>query len=541
MDFEALVRRAEGAMGNRGNWESSWQDLSERVLPSMADFTTQRSDGERRTEKMFDSTAALAATKAVAAIGAFAYPSNQQYQKLTTSNEHLNKIHSVKAYYEELTRRLFAARYSPRASFEAQMGECALQHVVFGTGPMFVDDNIKNRALRYKSMHLARTYLMENADGQVDTVFYRFDWTLRQIEQKWPGRLPEKLSKRLQTNPDDKACVVHAVCPHEDYDPEALGYRGMPWASVYFLRDEKHKLDEGGYRSWPFPTMRYMTSSGEVYGRSPAWMAMSDIKVLNAMKRSNLQAAQKAVDPPLLATEDGVLGAFSQVPAAVNYGGLSSAGEPLVKPLITGGKVELGIDMMDRQREIIGEHFMLDVFRWLIENPNTTATQVMEVLNERAVIVAPIVSRMESGFFGPLTERELQLLDEAGQLADLEMPGELIEAQGEYKIEFTSPMRRAMRSSEVLAVARTLEILTPFAQIDPTVLDVFDPETLPREIADATGVSVKMLRSPEAVKALREDRASQAQAAQALEAAPALSEAARNITQMQAAGGRPQL
>lgn len=539
MDFEALVRRAEEAMNGRANWESWWQDLADRVLPQMADFGTQRTPGEKRTEKMFDSSAALAATKTVAALGAFAYPANQQYQKLTTSNDDLNKVYAVKAYFEQLTKRLFLARYSPRASFESQMGEAALQHVVFGTGPMFVEDNVKKRALRYKSMHLAHTFMLEGADGQVDTVFHRFEWTLRQIEQKWPGRLPEALAKRLPTNPDEKVWVVHAICPREDYDPDAFGYLGMPWASVYWVRGEKSKLDEGGYASWPLPTLRYMTSAGEVYGRSPAWMAMSDIKVLNAMKRSTLQAAQKAVDPPLLATEDGVLGAFNQVPAAVNYGGLSPTGEPLVKPLITGAKVELGLEMMQWEEDKIAQHFMLDVFRWLIENPNTTATQVLEVMNERAVLVAPIVSRMESGFFSPLTERELQLLHDAGQLADLEIPPELVEAEGEYKIEFTSPMRRAMRSSEALGLARTLEILTPFSQIDPTVLDVFDTAQFPRELADINGVPANMLRSPEAVMALREQRADRETAAAVLEAAPALSDTAKNITQMQAAGGRP--
>lgn len=117
------------------------------------------------------------------------------------------------------------------------------------------------------------------------------------------------------------------------------------------------------------------------------------------------------------------------------------------------------------------------------------------------------------------------------------MPPELIEAQGEYKIEYTSPMRKAMRASEAIAISRTLEAIMPVAQVDPGVLDVFDMEATARELADINGYPIKGLRSPEAVMAMKEDRASKEQAAALLEAAPAVSSTAANLARMQAAGG----
>ena len=158
----------------------------------------------------------------------------------------------------------------------------------------------------------------------------------------------------------------------------------MPWASIFWLHSEKALLQEGGFESGPFAVLRYTTSPGEVYGRSPAWMTLSNIKVLNAQKKSVLQAAQKIVDPPLLAYDDGIMAAFNQTPGAINYGGLDAQGNQLVKPLITGADVRIGMDMMDKEREIIGSAFMMDVFRVLIENPQMTATQTLELLNERA-------------------------------------------------------------------------------------------------------------------------------------------------------------
>lgn len=534
MDIEQIVRRFEVAREGRANFDTNWQQIAERVLPQMADFRTERTPGESRTEKMFDGTPALAAQKAVAAIQAFAWPSNQRYQRLTTTEPSLNKVHAVRAYLDAVGDALFQARYSPRAAFESEMGGAALQFFVFGTGPLFVDEDRRRQSLTYKALHLGQTYCVEGPGGRIDTVFRCWKWSLRNVEARWPGMLPERLAQRLKTTPDELIEIVHAVMPRTDYDPERLG-ADTPWASCHFLPQFKHKLDEGGYRTWPIPVMRYMTSPGEVYSRSPAWLAMSNIRTLNTMKRTTLAAAQKVADPPLLASEDGVLGVFSQAPGHMNFGGLSSTGEQLVKPLVTGGDVGLGLEMMDKEREIIGGAFLMDVFRVLIEHPQMTATQTLELMNERATVMSPIVGRIESECLGPMTERELDLLQQAGQLP--EMPPELIEAQGEYRIEYTSPMRKAMRASEAIAINRTLEAVVPLAQINPRVLQVFDEVAVARELAEINGVPTKILRSPEAVAAMDEQQASQQQAAALLEAAPVVSQTAANLAKMQAAGG----
>jgi len=539
MNLDKICHRLEEAKNGRANWDTIFQQIAERVLPQAADFTSIRTNGERRTELMFDATAALASQKAVAAIASFIWPSNQRYQKLTVSDKSLAKVHSVKAYMDTLTDVLFEARYSPRAAFEAQMGEAGLQFFVFGTGLMFVEDNLRGRALRYKSLHLAQTYIVEGASGAVDTVFRCWPWSLRQIEERFPGKLPEKYRGRLETNPDFVIDVAQVVMPRTDYDPGRPGYMGWPWASCYFIPDDKAILEEGGFRSWPFGVMRYMTSPGEVYGRSPAWLALSDIRVLNTMKRTLLQAAQKVVDPPLLLPEDGVLQPFSLNPGSLNFGGVDDQGRQLVHPLVSNARVDIGIDLMDKEREIIGSAFMLDVFRALVENPQMTATQTLELMQERAMLVSPIGGRIESEGLGPITEREIELLTHAGQLP--EMPPELIEAQGEYRIEYTSPMRRAMRASDGIAITRTFEAVLPMSQADPAVLDAFDIPASARELAEINGMPAKLLRDPKAIKAMQDQRA-QAQEMQSLvEAAPAVSQAAANLTKFQAAGGIPQL
>jgi hypothetical protein len=543
-DVEAILRRFEQAKNRRSNWESTWQEIGDRVWPSMANFNNFRVDGAKRTEYMFDSTASLAAMKFSAALESFAFPRNAIWHDLTVSDSVLKKSLPVKRYLESVRDIMFAVRYSPLSNFQGQANEVLTSYGVFGTGPMFVDEDKRARVIRYKSLPLSHTYVLENEHGLVDTVFRDIPRSARQLAQmmvsfgRSADQLPDKVRNKLDKDADDPCWqLIHYVGPREDYDPSRIGYPGMPWTSCYILVEEKFKIDEGGYGSWPFGIARFMTTSGEVYGRSPAWLALSNIKVLNEQKKTVLKAGHMQTNPPLLAAEDGLLSAFSMQPGYMNYGALNSAGEPLVKPLITAAKVEIGIDLMDREREIIASGFLLDVFQVLVENPSMTATQTLELLNERANIIAPLLGRMQGELLGSVIDREVQILADAGQFP--EMPPELLEAQGEYRIEFTGPMNRAMRAGEGAAIVRTLESAIPLAQVDPAALDSIKVPESVAALAEINGMPAELRRSADEIKAMRDGRAQQAQAAALLEAAPVVSQTAANLSKLQQTGGMP--
>ena len=92
-----------------------------------------------------------------------------------------------------------------------------------------------------------------------------------------------------------------------------------------------------------------------------------------------------------------------------------------------------------------------------------------------------------------------------------------------------------------LHVSARVEQLTPFAQVDATVLDIFDTEKLPRELADINGVPAKVLRSPDQVKAIRDSRNQRQQMQDTLAAAPVAASAARDLAQAASvAGSAPQ-
>ena len=57
-DLAILLSQRLGHLKNqRSTWEKHWQDLADFVVPRKADITKKRSQGEKRIERSFDSTA----------------------------------------------------------------------------------------------------------------------------------------------------------------------------------------------------------------------------------------------------------------------------------------------------------------------------------------------------------------------------------------------------------------------------------------------------------------------------------------------------
>jgi hypothetical protein len=249
-----------------------------------------------------------------------------------------------------------------------------------------------------------------------------------------------------------------------------------------------------------------------------------------------MRAAHKIVDPPLLLQEDGVLQAFNTRPGALNYGGVNERGEQMVRPLETGARVDIGMDMMEQRRKVINDAFLITLFQILVEAPNMTATEAMLRAQEKGALLAPTMGRQQSEMLGPMIERELDILARAGILPA--MPEALAEMGGEIEIEYVSPLNRAQRAEEGVAILRTLEAVAPLAQIDPSVMMIFKPEEIARELSEINGVPAKILRTKEEIDSMKQAQAEESQAQQLLAAAPVLSQSAKTLAETQAMSGQ---
>jgi hypothetical protein len=535
MDTRAdnLIRRHDRLKSERSVWEAHWQEIAERVWPDRALFISKvpRTEGEKRTEKMFDATAALALTRFAAAMESMLTPRTAKWHRLRVADEKLNEQPAVQRYLDEITNILFRVRYSARSNFSSQMHESYMSLGAFGTGGILVDDML-GQGIRYKSCDLANLYFCENRHGIVDTVHREFQYTARQAVQHFDeAKLPGKILTLAEKHPDEKFTFVHCVKPNEERAAGRRDYKGMAFASYYLCLEERCIVEEGGYRTMPYALGRYITTPSETYGRSPAMLVLPEVKMLNEMRKTDLRARHRALDPPLLLQEDGVLQAFQMHPGALNFGGLNERGEEMVKALRYEGRIDLSTETLEMSQRVINDAFLVTLFQILVDAPNMTATEAMLRAQEKGALLAPTMGRQQSEMLGPQIEREIDILAHAGMLP--EMPPELLEAGGDVEIEYVSPLNRAQRAEDGVAILRTFEAVAPLAEIDPEVKFAFDWVKAARELASINGMPSKILRSDDEIDAMKESSQQQAQAGMMLEAAPIVADTAKTLAETQ--------
>lgn len=525
-----IVKKQEQLAGNRATWESHWEEVAERVIPRESGLFLSspqyRTAGEKRTEKMFDATASLGLERFAAAMESMLTPRNSRWHRLRASSERINRSRQVGLWFDEVTDILFKARYSPRANYASQQHENYMALGAFGTAAMFIDE-LDGGGIRYRSVHLSEVFFLENHQGIIDTAYRRFPMTARQMEQKWGrDKLPEKIQKAAENEPQKEFDIIHCVRPRDEVDKTKADHRRMDFASFYVTVEGKKTLSEGGYRRFPYAISRYVTTPGELYGRSPAMLALPSIKTLNEQKKTVLKQGQRVTDPVLLAHDDGVLDEFSLHSGAINYGGVSAEGRALVHTLPTGN-LSVGHQMMEQERSVINEAFLVTLFQILVETPQMTATEVLQRAQEKGALLSPTMGRQQSEALGPQIERELDILFDQGMLPD--MPQELIDAGGEFEIEYDSPLSRAQKAEEASGLFRYMEWAQNYVAVtqDPSPYDLINVDEAGMALMDINAVPYLWRNSAEQIQQIRQSRQQAQQQQQAIEAAPALSGAAK--------------
>jgi hypothetical protein len=498
---DELLRRHARLLSERVLWESHWAEVAQHVLPRSDFFMGRRNPGEKHTEKIYDATACLALERFTASMESMLIPRTQRWHGLRSQRAELKEDPEVRVWLDSVCDLLFAMRYAPRANFTSQTNDAFMSMGAFGTGVMFIES--EGDELRYRSVHISEVCIAENAHGLVDTVFRKALLTAQQAVQRFGAAvLPEKIVDDARERPDALHEFLHVVLPNDAPDRMAWNYRGMRFASYYICLRSREIVSEGGFRTFPYAVGRYTTGPKEVYGRSPAMTVLPEIKMVQEMTKTILKAGQKALDPPLLLQEDGALSAFDLRPGALNFGGVDDAGNPTVQALEFRGDIAIGDEMIERRQKAINEAFLVTLTQVLVAIPRMTAAEAMLRSQEKARLLAPTMGRQQSEFLGPMVERELDLLDQMGWLPP--MPAILKEAGGLVDVEYTSPLNKAQRAEEGLAIVRTIESATTLAQVDPTIMFNFDGDAIVRELAEINGVPEKLLRPVEEVLRMKE-------------------------------------
>jgi hypothetical protein len=470
--FIELKARYDGLKGlsERVNCEGHWQEVAELVSPRKVDFVGLRTPGDKRMQKVYDSTGiTLNETLAAGLHGMATNPASKWFSlrmvgtKVQTEDGRmvdLGEIPNVQKYLSDVEEVMWARLYQPGTNFTTGLHETYLDLGAFGTSIMFLGQR-DDGGLLFETRALAECVVAENSDGRVDTVFRSTTYTVRQMVQmvRSAGWTISSRVKDLyeQKKFEELVKVIHAVYPREERDVKKKNVANMKFASCYFEHEDCHQLQMGGFPEFPYLVARWGKYAGEVYGRSPGMTALPDIKMLQAMELTKIKLIQKAADPPMWLKDDGVVGQTRTVPGGINYWRGNPSDGVMLQPVNMAG-IQYIIEDQNLLRERISRTFFADLMR-MTDRADMTATEVVHRTAEQMRLFGPLIGRLESELLGPMVERVFGILSRLGLL-----PPPPKEIQGhEFTVEYVSPIATAQKQQSANGIMQAAQVVMSIA------------------------------------------------------------------------------
>jgi hypothetical protein len=494
----SIAKRFDYIKSRRDNWDTHYQELADYMLPRKADIVKKRSRGEKRMELIYDGTALQSIDLMAAFLHGMLTSGAAPWFHLDIKDTDINRDDDVREWLQDTSMRMMRA--FNQSNFETEVHETYVDLVVFGTSCMFIE--MDKGDLRFSTRHISEFYAQEDQFGMVNTVFRMYRMTAEQaVERFGIENVSDFIKKKVEKNPDEEVEILHAVMPRTERDVTKGNNKNMPFMSAYLCMQTKMIMSEGGFEELPYVVPRFLKATGEVMGRSPAMTALPDVKMLNLMSKTIIQAAQKQIDPPLLVPDDGFLLPIRTQPGGLNF--FRAGSRDTITPLQTGANIPIGLNMEEQRRAAIRQAFYVDQILFSGQ-PGMTATEVVQRQEERMRVIGPVLGRLMNEMLRPMIDRVFSLMLRDGMLAE---PPEILQGR-DIDIEYVSPLAKAQKSNSLNNTMRALEILLPLAQSLP-VGDHIDPDGLVEHVTDALGVPKTTLRSSREVAETRKQRAEQ--------------------------------
>ncbi len=530
---QQIIRRVDKIKADRGTLDSHLQEVAERVVPRKSYVTVKRQEGQKTitfNTDLFDATGVFANQDMAA--GLVSHLFSGRWFNIRATNKEIRDNPAVKDSLARLTNLLLEELAA--SNFSNVISETMIDMGWAGQACIEPKEG-KKTTLAFKSYHISEFYIFLDSDGQVDTVYYKFEFTARQAEQEWgeKGTLPkcvvDALSSGKPEDADKKFEFIQELKPREDFDKFPAVALRRPIASTYVAVKDKAIVFEDGYYEMPKLTPRWHVNSNEINGRSQAMFGLPWIKLLNTIIKDWQQGVQLRHRPPTLAPDDGFLKPNRYTPGAFWYYRASYAANPNAIRQFPVAKADNGIkDMIEWVEANIKKAFYNDLFVMLAEAKGPkTAFEISERIQEKNARAVMPIGRLHSELANGLITRCIGILGRAGKLKGILIP-ELIDQP--YEIQYVSKLALAIKMIEVQSITGTMAALAPIGDRNPQVFDNFDDDEIARGIGDRFGMPPDMIRPVPAVDEMREQRQADLEAQQAAEMAIGAAKAAPGIS-----------
>lgn len=511
---DALIGRLET---ERSSWDSHWKDLADHFMPrSIRLNSDERNRGSKKNSKILNGTPALSARTLTAGLFSRITSPARPWFTYTVEDQDLAKYQPVKEWLDDSTRRIRGILagsnyYKSTPSMFRDLG-------VFGTHAQLIDED-DDDVVRCYPFPVGSYCLSNSARLAVDLCVRTFAMTARQLVQRFGDQVPTEVASAMKNNPeqwfDD---VIHICGPNPEHDPTKLDSRFKRYSSRYFLKRDAHRyLSQKGYDEFPVVAPRWQTTGEDVYGESPAMLALPDARSLMIYEKRTAQGYEKRLNPTLKAPLDMKQEGIDPQPGKTVFSGAPDKIGSLYE--LGTFQVSDGDSKIMRLENKIGSTMYVDLFLMMSNSDRRqiTAEEIRARQEEQILAIGEPLERLNDEALGPALDRIYAIADRRGMIAP--PPPELVEYQRRMgnakavKVNYVSALHQVQRMVKLGQIDRAVQFLGSTAGAFPDVLDGFDFDQAWDEYAEGVGLPPKIVRSQEERKKRRAARA-EAQAQQ---------------------------
>ena len=498
----------------RTSFESHWRDLSDFILPRRSRFSiSDVNKGDRRNQKIIDSTATLAARTLRSGIMSGVTSPARPWFRLTTQDPDLAEWGPVKQWLHAVQQRVSASYlksnlYNILPTVYGDLG-------VFGTAAMSVEEVFNGDVIHAKSFPIGSYWVAKDDFGRINTFVREFRMTVAQLletfgskkngEFDWSNFSTYVRGQYDQGNLQTWIDVTHFVMPNSEYDPKNPIAKFKKFTSCYFesgtgydsKEDDKY-LRESGYDYFPILVPRWETTAEDVYGTNcPGMEALGDIKQLQNGEKRIMEAVDKMIRPPMKGPTSMKGQAASIISGDITYiDNVNGQGfEPVYEVNFRIQEMEM---KQSQVRSRIQRSFYEDLFLMLsnLDRRQITAREIEERHEEKLLALGPVLEQINQDLLDPLTDIAFNI-----HLRQRLLPPPPPELQGmELKVEYISVMAQAQKMLGVSSVERFTQFVGGLAQVDQGVLRKIKADQIVDVYGEMLSVPPSIVRTDEEVQ-----------------------------------------
>lgn len=508
-----LIKRGDARFSARQQLDTLRHEIALNFAPWHASWTSELNLGDDFAAHLVDSTPLLLARDFIGQIGAMLRPPGKQYFWHRSYLDKHNKNRETRAYLDWRSEQMMRIMSDRVTGYVRACKQADEFFGLFGDAVLSVDVGEMQDSLRVRSWHTKDCVWAVGEENKVDVMTRREQVPARVLKRRYGEKnLHEKIKEACEKKPDQLFEIRHEVLPADEYDAYrktgGLKRKAGQFASVWIDVTHKKVLRETTWQSFRYVVPRWVTLPGWAYAISPAsTIALPDARMIQQQALAILEAAEKSVNPPLVAYAETIRGDIGLEAGKItwvdkNYD--SRTGAP-VEPIELGKNFGLGVDVLMRTEAQLSRAFFLDVLRMPDTRNSKSTLEVQFLIDEYVRAALPLFAPMQQEYNDNLLYEIDTLIDMMGGYDERPMPKALSKDALTYQWDnpLSDMMERAKAQSvgEVSTLGQAIAALEQAAMQSKSVAQINTTKML-RDTMMALGESDWVLDEDEAEDAI---------------------------------------